>query len=180
MPIEEVIKALENLGIFQYYLPFILTFSIFYGILTKAKFFGESPTAERINLLIAFSASFYILIFTPAGTTLANFFANFFGGILIIFITLLVFGGILWMGLKVTIGKEKVAAERKEKFIALFFGSMGAILLLAIFSWAGGFKIFGIEIPKFAAIDTTSTFVFSIIILTIIALWWVTKEEKKS
>jgi hypothetical protein len=173
---EKVIESIKEIGFFDFYLPFILTFAIFYGLLTKSKIFGTDKTAERINIIIAFSAAFYVIAFTPVGITVANFFANFFGGVLIIFLTLLILGGILWISLKVTIGKERL--ELKEtKYLNLAIASVGGILLFLIFSWAGGWKIFGVQ-PQKLVIDPVTIFVLVIIIITIVGLGWMMKEEK--
>jgi len=102
---ENLIEIAQNYGIFNFLLPFLLTFSIFYGILRKSKIFGSDEKAERINTIIAFVAAFYILIFTPAGTTLTSFFANFFGWSVIVLLTLFIFGTILFMMYRAS-GKE--------------------------------------------------------------------------
>lgn len=177
MEIEKIVESLRGFGFFDYYLPFILMFAIFYGLLTKSKIFGEDKKAERINLVIALSASFYLLIFTPVGITLANFFANFFGGTLIIFLTLLILGGILWMGLKITIGKERLEIE-KTKYMNILLALVGVGLLLFVFGWAGGFLLFGVEVKE-VVIDEVTAFVLGIIVLTLLGMWWMIKPEKE-
>ena len=72
MGFQEAIEPLRKIGFFDYYLPFILMFAIFYGLLKKSKIFGEDKSAEKINLIISLSASFYVTIFTPVGTSLAT------------------------------------------------------------------------------------------------------------
>ncbi len=176
MGFQEAIEPLRKIGFFDYYLPFILMFAIFYGLLKKSKIFGEDKSAEKINLIISLSASFYVTIFTPVGISLATFFANFFGGALIIFLTLLIFGGIIWMSFRIS-GKEKV--ELKEiKNLNVITALIGSAILIFIFSWAGGLSIFGVKGAQLA-IDEVSVFIFIVIVLSLLGMWWMSKPEKE-
>lgn len=44
---------LENLGIIDFFLPFIIVFTIVFAVLQKTKVFGEAEKAGRINAVIA-------------------------------------------------------------------------------------------------------------------------------
>ena len=148
---EKIIEILRNFGIFDYYLPFLLTFSIFYALLTKTKIFGEG--AKKINAAIALVAALYITIFTPAGITISNFLANFFGFASIIFLTLLMFGGVLWISLKSVVGKERLEIKHLDVLIAI----VACLLAISILSWSGALKIFGVKEVKWEKIDLEAT-----------------------
>jgi len=65
MGFPEVIELLKEFGIFQFYLPFVITFAIFYGLLSKSKIFGDSDKDKRvrnINLFISLSAALFVLL----------------------------------------------------------------------------------------------------------------------
>jgi len=59
-PFEIVILRLKDLGFFQFFLPFILTGTIFYGLLRKSKLFGEPEKNIAINAVISFIAAFMV------------------------------------------------------------------------------------------------------------------------
>ncbi|MEM5801785.1 MAG: hypothetical protein QXQ18_00110 [Candidatus Aenigmatarchaeota archaeon] len=140
MVLESVIETLRNFGFFDLYLPFVLTFALFYGILQKVKLFGETAQAERINAIIAFIAAFYILIFSPVGITLAGFFSSFFGGAAIILVTILIFGAILTLSLITTKQKEEITIKYLQPILIVF----GVAAALILFITSGGLAIFGI------------------------------------
>ena len=168
---ENLIEIAQNYGIFNFLLPFLLTFSIFYGILRKSKIFGSDEKAERINIIIAFVAAFYILIFTPAGTTLASFFANFFGWSVIALLTLLIFGTILFMMYRAS-GKEKVEA----RIPAWILFPIGIGIVVVIF-----FLAMGSTQPFEFSFDETLASIFVILILIgIIAILMYEKKPKST
>ena len=169
---ENLIEIAQNYGIFNFLLPFLLTFSIFYGILRKSKIFGSDEKAERINAVIAFVAAFYILIFTPAGTTLASFFANFFGWSVIALLTLLIFGTILFMMYRAS-GKEKVEA-RIPAWI-LFPIGIGIVLVIFFFAMGGEAQSF-----EFPLNETLAGIVVILILIVIIAVLMYEKKPPKS
>jgi tellurite resistance protein TehA-like permease len=167
---ENLIEIAQNYGIFNFLLPFLLTFSIFYGILRKSKIFGSDEKAERINTIIAFVAAFYILIFTPAGTTLTSFFANFFGWSVIVLLTLFIFGTILFMMYRAS-GKEKVEA----KIPAWILFPIGIGIVVAIFFLSMQTQYF-----EFLINETLIAIVVVVIIIAIIAILMYEKKPAKS
>ncbi len=59
-PFELTIKKLHELGFFQFFLPFILTATIFYGLLRKSKIFGEPKENVVVNGMVALIAAFMV------------------------------------------------------------------------------------------------------------------------
>jgi uncharacterized membrane protein YjfL (UPF0719 family) len=54
------IQWLESIGFFKFFLPYILTAAIFYGLLRKSKIFGEKRESIVINATISFSAALFV------------------------------------------------------------------------------------------------------------------------
>ena len=48
----EMVSYFQEIGVYDYFLPFLLTFAIIFAVLEKTKLFGEGR--ERINAIIAF------------------------------------------------------------------------------------------------------------------------------
>jgi apolipoprotein N-acyltransferase len=175
MVLQSVIEVLKNFGFFDLYLPFVLTFAIFYGLLQKVKLFGETPQAERINVIIAFIASFYILIFSPVGITLADFFATFFGGAAVILVTILVFGAILTMSLITTKQKEEITIKYLQPML-IVFGASAAIIL---FITSGGPAIFGISVEGAPSVDINQVLGLIVILFFVGLVFYAIKEPEK-
>ncbi len=75
--IETILNVLTRQGIFEYYLPFLLVFSIFYALLVKIKIFGKERPGPQISAIVALIAGLYIMS-TSVGINLSQFFAAFF------------------------------------------------------------------------------------------------------
>ncbi len=138
----DLIAQAKDLGIFQFYLPFILMFAIFYGLLDRAKIFGEDAAGKRINIIIALSFSAFLLVYTPVGPaalTLSQFLTNLAGSTLVVVLTILVFMLITVMIVVPTAGEDKLKDISKDvKWIVL----AAIILAVGVFASSGGLSIF--------------------------------------
>lgn len=56
----DVITMLNEIGFFTFFLPFMLTSAIMYGLLRKSKIFGEAKENVAINATIAVSTAFLV------------------------------------------------------------------------------------------------------------------------
>ncbi len=84
---QDAISTFKEIGVFQFYLPFIIVFAIFYGLLDKTKLFGD----KRIfSVLVALGAAGFILVYTPVGITFSQFLTNFVGQTITVILTLTV------------------------------------------------------------------------------------------
>ncbi len=151
--IADLIVNLKEFGIFDFYLPFIIMFGIFYTLLGRTKIFGEptDTTAKRVNLIVALGASLY-LMYSPIGgaitISLSSFFASFFSQI---FVVILSFVGLLMVLYVISFGmtgkelKENVGSSRIFKAVIII-----AILIgVAIFFASGGSAFFpGLSLPN--------------------------------
>ncbi len=134
-----IIEFLQSMGVFQYYLPFIIVFAILYGLLNKTKIFGETSGGRGLNAIIGLCVSAFILIYTPAGITLAQFFANFFGQVVTILISIIAIIMLIYVLVPITGKKEFPGAAKWIVFIA-------ALLGIGMYISAGGLAIFpGVE-----------------------------------
>jgi len=74
-PFELIAENLQELGVIGFFLPWLITATIFWGLLRKSKIFESSV----VNAIISLSASFFVFsyLYTGAsfdvGTALANF-----------------------------------------------------------------------------------------------------------
>ena len=84
---QDVINSFKDIGVFQFYLPFILAFAIIYGLLVKIGVFGDKGRA--IAVIVALSISAFIMI-TPAGVSFSDFLAKFITNSVIVIIATLV------------------------------------------------------------------------------------------
>lgn len=88
---KQLIEAAGEAGFFGFFLPFLLTFAIIYGLLTKSKVLGEPRKPVTIlNAVIALVAAFYLIGYTPIGITVAEFFGRFFTQYTVIILTVIV------------------------------------------------------------------------------------------
>jgi len=97
-PFETVILRLNQLGFYQFFLPFILTSAVFYGALRKSQIFGEPEKNVAVNAIIAIVASMMvwsapiILGIADFGAKLATFFVQGLSATLVIMVSLIVVG----------------------------------------------------------------------------------------
>lgn len=112
---------------YGFLLPWLFTFAIVYGLLSKLDLFGDKKS-PKINLALAFVIAFFVT--GAAGPQMAAFFINLFGGasvylagILVIILFLALIGydkklgqGMIYVGIVILIG------------VLLFLGSTGTFV----------------------------------------------------
>jgi len=181
----EILEAGKSTGIFDFYLPFVLSFAIFYGLLEKSKIFGDSSKDKKvrnINVIIAFSASLMIIIFTPL-SALVTFLGNMIGQTFVAMVVLLAFVLIFYMLVPPSKEGEKSIFQKYAKHIAV----IAAVITIAIFISSGGFGIVP-GLPNIAigspgtpgfALSTETQLIIALIIITIIVVWFLTRDGKE-
>ncbi len=180
MGIAELILAGKELGIFQFYIPFMVMFAILYGLLNKTKIFGEEKKAKTINLIISIGISLFLMQYALAAP-LANFFAQFTGSIFAILIGILGFLMVTYL-LLALVGGKLPEPEKYVKYLVL----TGIILSVAAFISSGGAVIFpGISIsnfpqtlPSVGGLSSGDIAIILMIIFAIIVIYWLTKGEE--
>jgi hypothetical protein len=161
---------LNQMGFFQFLLPFLLILAIVYGVIRFAapeKF--DKSAAGLISIIIAF---FFMNYSGGAGVAVANFFTSIFGATGIILTGILVVVLLLGlMGIKFS-GEGGLTTGNKGKWI---FAGAAIFIGFLVFLGAGGVMDFPTNILGVAG-DDVATIVFFVVILAI-ALWWLGREE---
>ncbi len=185
--IQDVITNLENIGIFQFFLPFILLFAVFYGVLSKTKIFGnqkDDPNVNKINAIVSFAAAAFIMLYPATSVavfTLTDYLANFVGGTLIYVFAILAFLLVMFM-IAVPLGGGEGPKFAKA-------GTMGVIvaivLVAALFLSSGGTQIFpgvGVDLRNyftagffFPYVDPTVLALVLVLVILAVAIYWVVK-----
>lgn len=177
--IAELIEAGKHFGIFQFYLPFLLTFVLVFGLLRKAKVFGPY---RHIDVAIALIAATYIMIYSPIGLPLAQFLTNLFGHSLLAIVTLVVI--LLILGPLLDFFGLEVPVKRRVKTL------LAIIILLAvvIFIVSGGLTLYLPALPPITipilplppvGIAPAHIAIITLVIFTGLLIWWLVKEERR-
>jgi hypothetical protein len=174
--IADFFTLIQNAGIFHFYLPFVLVFAIFYGLLTKSKVFGDDKMSKRLNAIISLIAALYVVGFSPVGVQLISF-ADYIGILFtdaaVVIVTLLVFLLILFMLIPT---KSQDLSGWWNILIVI-----AALIGIALFFNAGGGAIFGI-FGSFGGgglgISGQDIAVIVLVIITVFVIYWLTKGEK--
>lgn len=181
--IADVVTNLQNVGIFQFFLPFIILFAILYGMLTKTQIFGkpkEDPGVNRINAIIAFAASAFIMLYPTTSVAildLSDFLANIFAGTLIYAVTIIAFLIVMFMVVTPLSGGKFEGIAKAGTIGAI----VAIILVVALFFSSGGAQIFpGVNIGagfgfNFAGIDPTVIALLIILLVMGLIIYWVVK-----
>ncbi len=138
-------NTLKSMGFYDFVLPWLLAFSIVFGILQTVMIFKKGTgTNEKSNTsvdaVIALAVAFYLTIFTPYSGFLSSFFSKLFGSSIIILsgvLMLLMFVGIF--GFK----SEDVFHGTKSKMVIVIVALILAALFLinassGVFSFGNG------------------------------------------
>lgn len=177
---EDLITTGKDLGLFDFYLPFVLSWAIIYGILRKAKIFGDEKPGRTTDLIVSVVLSLFIISYTPVGVTLATFFGTMFTGTIMIVVTLLGTMMVLYV-LGSLIGVDIGKAPSAKKWSALLI-LVAIIIAAGAFVTSGGMSFFeaagvpGTELSLPALptmkISAEDVVIFGGFILFIIAVVW--------
>lgn len=134
--IEDIINTFKTIGVFQFYLPFLLVFAILHGLLSRTQILKGGLSA-----IISLVAAAFIMIYTPVGITFAQFLANFFAGSVVVILTIVVV--IIFVSMLVS---SKIIPDPSSVFktggtIWLFIGIF-VVIAAAIFFASGGLGVF--------------------------------------
>ena len=139
---ETVVLKMRDLGMFQFLLPFMLTTTIFYGLLRKSRIFGEEFRAITVNAVVSLVAAFMvwaapIILGVNIETSLAAFFLQGTSATLVILVGMLMVSMFF---------PPDLAAELKSLNITGKYGSgilvMGIIVAVALALSSGLINIF--------------------------------------
>lgn len=168
----------QNAGVFHFYLPFVLVFAVFYGLLSKSNVFGKDTVAKRLNAIIALVAALYVVGYTPIGIQLINFadyLAMLFTDAAVVIVTLLVFLMIFFM--LIPVHEEGKTLEKWWKILIL----IAALIGLALFFNSGGAQIFGFAGNIFSGfgINGQDIAIIVLILITVGVIYWLVTEKSE-
>ncbi len=184
------VQLLKDVGVFEFYLPFVILFSLLYGLLTKSAIFGEVGPSDKtggkvnkgvrnINLILSLASAFYVMAYTDGGIILTQFFARFFAQTTVALVTLLASGMIITLLLGVARGggvKDETITDTLKKLIEPAIW-VALLLGLGLFLSSGGAGIFpGINI-SLAGIDPQTLTLIILVLITIGIIMWLTGKE---
>jgi hypothetical protein len=173
-PFETFFTLAKTYGIFEFYLPFLLVLTLFYGLLEKTKIFGEKMS--RLNMIISLVAALYVMIYSPVAITITSFFSTFFTQTSIVIVTLLV--GVMILGLlggPILGGKGWEQLGKKWMGAAVF---LAVLLGIGIFSASGGFQLF-VETVPVLGLSAEDIVLIVLLVITILAIWYITRGESE-
>lgn len=142
----QMISNLQNLGFYDFVLPFILFMAIIYGLLQNKKTISEETS---INGIIAIALSFFIT-YVARGFFYTKVF-GLFGVVMAAFLIIILF--LAMFGLK----PEELLGENKTT-LAIILGVVAVIIFLS----AGGTSFFRISN------DTVSTIIMLLFVLLVL------------
>lgn len=172
-PFDIFLTMARTYGIYEFYLPFLLVLTLFYGLLQKTKIFGEGM--KGLNLIVAVIAAMYVMVYSPVAITITEFFSRFFTQTSIVFVTLLV--GMMIIGLLPGLSGENWKTFWEDKKI----GPLTFILILigiGIFVMSGGPQLFG-EVNVITGLSTEDIVVIVLVLATIAVIWYMVREPKE-
>ena len=183
----ELFDAAKGFGIFEFYLPFLLAFVLFYALLSKAGIWKDKK-GNKFNIIISLILSFFIIGYTPVGVSLSTLFSSIFGGTLIVVVTLLAALIILFM----IIPLFGVPLDKRPKKVVAAIVVIAVILAVGIFIASGGTMVFpglstGFSIPGLSlpsgglpeiGISATDIAIIVLFILTAAVILWLFREGK--
>lgn len=166
--LDQVFLTLGDLGVYQYFLPLLITFALVYGILDRIDLFEQ----DRINAIVAIVSGFFVANFAGgAGAGIGIFLSNFFGAFAVVLVFLL--GAMM----AIELGSGGSDLERKSTLHRAVLW-IGALAVLAIFiSWGGLSLIYSGEIPVDQLFLDELTMVTLLIVLAAIALIYYVVSE---
>lgn len=110
----DLLNQLENLGFFEYVLPFLLIFAVIYAILTKIHVFEKNRGA---GVVVAFAIGLLALQFNVVPVFFQNIFPKFGVGLAVLLVALILAGAFI--------------PKTKEEYNWVFFG-LGAVIFLIV------------------------------------------------
>ncbi|MFH1623249.1 MAG: hypothetical protein ABIA12_01900 [Candidatus Aenigmatarchaeota archaeon] len=182
MALADILELWKSYGVFEFYLPFVLMFAIFYGLLSKSKIFGDEDKERRvrnINVVISVVAALFVMV-SPVGVSMTVFFGTFFTQTMVILTTMLCFVMIFYM----IIPHDKIGEVMKEpaKYVKYLI-PFALLATLAIFFGSGAPEIFGISFGRIALpwLDLSSQDIvtLALILIFLLIVFYMTRGEEK-
>lgn len=179
-PFETAILKLKELGFFEFFLPFLLTSAIFYGILRKTQLFGDPDKNIVVNSVVALAISFFVwaapvILGIDIEAHLAAFFIQGFSVTLIFLVGLILAGMFFPPDLPKALS-ERIKAGWLWSVIIIVAIVIGLILLIS----SGLYKVIFPGISISISSDVLITIGIIILIVgSIVGIVWATTRGGK-
>ncbi|MBI3413691.1 MAG: hypothetical protein HY051_06480 [Candidatus Aenigmarchaeota archaeon] len=165
-------NTLKAMGFYDFVLPWLLAFSIVFGILQTVMIFKKGEDNKKSNTsvdaVIALAVAFYLTIFTPYSGFLSSFFSKLFGSSIIVLsgvLVLLMFVGIFGL-------KSSEFTQGNFKY---------AVIIIALILAAGLFVNANAGVFSFGNLSLNSSEILTMLVffgIIIAVIWFVVHEEK--
>lgn len=170
--ISQWIGTLQEIGVFQYVLPFVLTFAIIYGILNKLSLLGNSKQGARLHTVVSAVISLFVTVYTPAGQSLSSIFTTYFGALSVVLVA--IFGALILVGLVFGDDWDSFIKDDSDNVKTGVFVVLALIALAVFLGWGGLGYIFpgasiGMSVPS---LSTTNMLGIVVVVATILFLVW--------
>ena len=144
----QILGNLQQMGFFDFVLPWIFAFAIVYGILVVSNIFNDN---KAIYAVISMVIAFFVTNYSPYGTSLAFFFSDLFGqgimvlaGLLVIILMLALFMGSDWRSVItkpltlvfVLLGMNESEIKGQYIVFGLLLVALGAFVFLQASGWS--------------------------------------------
>ncbi|MBI3413692.1 MAG: hypothetical protein HY051_06485 [Candidatus Aenigmarchaeota archaeon] len=173
-------NTLKAMGFYDFVLPWLLAFSIVFGILQTVNIFKkgkEDKPNTSVDAVISLAVAFYLTIFTPYSGFLSSFFSKLFGGSIIVLsgvLVLLMFIGIF--GFNITGLLSKKTGDKTELTPMGIGGLIGALIVAAGLFINANAGVFSFGGTNLASGETLTLLLFFGIIGAVI--WFVVSGSK--
>jgi len=165
-PLELAIQGLKELGFFNVLLPFLLVFTVLYGILERTKIFGDKK--HDINAVVAFSISMMVIGTTWVVGAITEF-LPYVGMISIVLVSLLLLAGMMFSNNLEGLLKEKWF-QTGGVIIIIIVISLSLMYIFGLKLTTGRGYILGISVNDFATI-------MGLILFFALIVWMVRPES---
>ncbi|MCS7123421.1 MAG: hypothetical protein RMJ17_02500 [Candidatus Aenigmarchaeota archaeon] len=115
--------------LFEFYLPFLIVFSVVYALLAKSKIFGTDKPGKVANLVISLGFALYVAA-SPFVKPFVNFLTVYFGQGVVVILTIVLVLMMFALFIGVT-GFGEIKFEKAGKFIAGTVIIIGILLFLS-------------------------------------------------
>jgi hypothetical protein len=169
-----VLTFLDELGVYDVLLPFLLVFTIVFAILEKTKVLGvekiegKEYTKKNINAMVAFVAAFLVIASTQLVSIINEAVAN------VVLLLILAISFLLLVG--VFYGSEEFTLKNSPSWLKFFMVLM-FIGVVVIFLNAAGWLAFILGAFSAWNVEWTASLILIIIIFGV--MWFVYKEPQR-
>jgi len=170
--LQAVLGNLQQLGFFDFILPWLFAFAITWGAIKMAGLFKDNDSVAGI---IAMVIAFFVTNYTPYGY-IGTFFTQFFGESIMVLAGILI--ALLFLGL-IGVTPDKIFAplgkdSKVAPWLQFIFYLLIILLAVYLFMRAIGYRIGAL--PVISMNQNVTAVIFAIVVIGIV-VWFVTQNK---